>query len=169
MVLTRVTSILLLPAFTMVLILLSLLVVTTQFSFAQDPNGQAYSIPSGYNITAQKPHENGKVCNQRVPIIGLTSSSSERGNPPEYTLDRNINTRWSSQGTGAYIRADLGSVKTICGAGIAWFKGDSRQYTFAISTSKDGVNYQYVFKGASKQAIHFTQRIIDFTTQILDI
>ena len=52
-------------------------------------------------------------------------------------------------GIGAYIQADVGSVKNICGVSIAWFNGDSRQYIFIISTSKDGINYQYVYRGIS--------------------
>jgi F5/8 type C domain/Bacterial Ig domain len=138
----RLTTILLSAAFTTMLILIALHVVSTE-------NDQAYSIPSNYNVSAQKQYDSSKVCDRRVPIMGLTSSSSERGNPPGNTIDRNLNTRWSNHAVGKYIQADLGSVKTICEASIAWFRGDTRQYLFVISTSHDGLNYHNVFKGIS--------------------
>ena len=131
----RLTTILLSAAFTTMLIFIALHVVSTQ-------NGQAYSIPSSYNVSAQKQYDSSKVCNQIVSIMGLTSSSSERGNPPENTIDMNLNTRWSSHAVGKYIQADLGSVKTICEASIAWFRGDTRQYLFPIRNTNGMVRIQ---------------------------
>ena len=60
-----------------------------------------------------------------------------------------MNTRWSSHAVNKYIQVDLGSNKTICGLSITWFKGDTRQYLFTISTSVDGLNYSNILQGSS--------------------
>ena len=85
----------------------------------------------------------------KLGITELRASSSDGANTPNNSIDNNLSTRWSSSDNAAYIQADVGSVKRICGASIAWFKGDSRQYLFAIATSRDGTNYQSVFRGIS--------------------
>jgi F5/8 type C domain/Bacterial Ig domain len=140
LVFTRLTNIPLFAGLVTTLILIAL--VITQ-------NSQAYSIPaSSYNITQQRQYDGSKVC-KSVPIIRLTSSASERGNPPINAIDRNLNTRWSSNAINKYIQVDMGSNKTICGLSTAWFKGDTRQYLFTISTSVDGLNYSNVLQGSS--------------------
>ena len=106
LVFTRLTNIPLFAGLVTALILIAL--VITQ-------NSQAYSIPaSSYNITQQRQYDGSKVC-KSVPIIRLTSSASERGNPPINAIDRNLNTRWSSNAINKYIQVDMGSNKTICG------------------------------------------------------
>ena len=147
-ILDRSTTTILSAAFVTTLILLALSIFSIQFSFGQGQSNQATPVPSGNDLTAQKQYNN-KVCNQRFPVTGVTSSLSERGNPPANAIDTNLNTRWSSHASKAYIQADLGSVKTICKVSIGWFKGDSRQNSFAISTSLTGINYHNVFKGSS--------------------
>src|SRR5215467_11542499 len=147
--LNRITSKILLLLFIMTLLLLPMFTVSSQFSFAQGQNGQTYSIPSSYNTTGQKQFDSSEICNQRIPIIKLTSSTSELGNPPGNAIDNNLNTKWSSHVANKYIQLDLGSIKTICGISIAWYKGDVRQNFFTISTSKDKVSYSNVFQGNS--------------------
>lgn len=144
-----ITTKILLHLFIMTSLLLLVFTVSSQFSFAQSQNGQTYSIPSIYNSTGQKQFDSSEICNQRIPIIRLTSSASELGNPPGNAIDNNINTRSSSQSVNKYIQLDLGSIKTICGISIAWYKGDVRQSFFTISTSRNGVNYSNVFQGNS--------------------
>ena len=148
-ILDRSTTTILSAAFVTTLILLALPIFSIQFLFGQGQSNQVTPVPSGNDLTAQKQYNN-KVCNQRFPITGVTSSLSERGNPPANAIDTNLNTRWSSHASKAYVQADLGSVKTICKVSIGWFKGDSRQNPFAISTSLTGINYHNVFKGSSR-------------------
>jgi hypothetical protein len=147
--LDRVTIKLLLVLFIITLGFLAVFGVSKQFSFAQSQIDRTYSMPSSQNMTAQKQYYSSEICNQRIPITSLTSSASERGNPPRNAIDGNLNTRWSSHAITKYIQLDLGSIKTICGASVAWFKGDTRQYFFTISTSKDRVNYSNVHQGIS--------------------
>ena len=143
LVFTRLTSI---PLFAGLFTTLILAALVTQ-------NSQAYSIPSSYNITEQQQYDSSKVC-KSVPIMRLTSSASERGNPPTNAIDRNLNTRWSSHAVNKYIQVDLGSIKIICGLSIAWFKGDTRQYLFTISTSVDGLKYSNILQGSSSGHAH---------------
>ncbi|MDW0256084.1 MAG: discoidin domain-containing protein [Nitrososphaeraceae archaeon] len=60
-----------------------------------------------------------------------------------------MSTRWSSTGVGSWIRADLGSSKTICSVDIAWVKGNERRYNFVIATSTDGTTFTTKFTGTS--------------------
>ncbi len=43
----------------------------------------------------------------------------------------------------------MGSIKTICSLGIAWYNGDTRHYNFDISVSRDGNAYTKAFSGTS--------------------
>ena len=87
---------------------------------------------------------------ENLPITAVTSSNNaESGNQANNVIDNNINQRWAARGLGSFIQADLGSIKTICSLGIAWYKGDARHYNFDISVSKDGNAYTNVFSGTS--------------------
>jgi hypothetical protein len=77
------------------------------------------------------------------------SASGNDGNLPENVLDQDLSTRWSSLGLGEHITVNLGSVNDLCGAGIAWFKGDERSNSFIVSVSLDGGSYSEVFDGHS--------------------
>ncbi len=77
-------------------------------------------------------------------VLGVVASSSQTGNGPENTLDKDFNTRWSSQGIGETITYDLGDLYDISSMKIAFFKGDQRTTSFDISVSEDGTNYNTV-------------------------
>lgn len=64
--------------------------------------------------------------------VAYVSASNDDGNVPENTLDGNLGTRWSSNGSGQYITYDLGSIKSISSIKVAWFKGDKRKSYFKI-------------------------------------
>src|SRR4051812_10914152 len=90
-----------------------------------------------------------RLC-ESLPIAAVTSSNNaESGNQANNVIDNNIDQRWAARGLGSFIQADLGSIKTICSLGIAWYKGDARHYNFDISVSKDGNAYTNVFSGTS--------------------
>ena len=91
---------------------------------------------------------NAQSCATNLPISGVTASGND-GNVPSNVLDNNLNTRWSSNGIGQWIRADLGSVKNICSVDIAWYNGNTRQYHFVIATSTDGTTFTNKFSGDS--------------------
>ena len=58
------------------------------------------------------------TCTTNLPISGVTASGND-GNVPQNVLDNNLGTRWSSNGVGQFITADLGAVKNICSVDIA--------------------------------------------------
>jgi hypothetical protein len=88
------------------------------------------------------------IC-EELPIAKFSATPSQSGDTPENAADIDFTTTWSSLGVGSYIQADLGTLKTICGVNIAWYNGESSQYVFEISVSKDGMNFEQVYEGIS--------------------
>ena len=87
---------------------------------------------------------------KNLPITNVVASANtEKGNTAKNVIDSKVNLRWAANGVGTFIQADLGSIKTICSLGIAWYKGDVRHYNFDISVSKDGNAYTKAFSGTS--------------------
>lgn len=84
-----------------------------------------------------------------LAVTGITASGNDAGYPPSNTIDNNLNTRWSNNGIGSWIRADLGSQKTICSLDIAWYRGNLRQNNFVVSVSNDGNTFTNVLSGKS--------------------
>ena len=87
-------------------------------------------------------------CSNNLPISSVTASGND-GNVPQNVLDNNLGTRWSSDGIGQFITADLGSSKNICSVDIAWYNGNARQNHFVISTSTDGTTFTNRFSADS--------------------
>jgi hypothetical protein len=92
-----------------------------------------------------------------LAIVGLAETSAELGvtargddgNVPANVLDGDLSTRWSCEGVGCWIRADLGEQRSVTGVGVAWFVGDERVSNFTISVSSDDSAYKQVFEGKS--------------------
>jgi hypothetical protein len=85
-----------------------------------------------------------------VPLTALSVlASGNDGNLPGNTMDDQVGTRWSNLGKGSWIDYDLGSVRTLSGAAIAWHQGDLRSSNFALSVSSDGMSYTPVYSGKS--------------------
>jgi hypothetical protein len=89
-----------------------------------------------------------KIC-EELPMAKFVATPSQSGDPPENAADGDFTTTWSNLGVGSYIQADLGTMKSVCGVSIAWYNGESRQYEFEISVSKDGINFVQVYEGLS--------------------
>jgi subtilisin len=88
-------------------------------------------------------------CTTNIAINRVSASGNQVGYPPSNVLDNSLSTRWSNPGVGSWIRADLGTGKNICSVDIAWWKGNERQYKFAIATSTDGTTFVNKFSGTS--------------------
>jgi F5/8 type C domain len=99
--------------------------------------------PRDYAKDSQPPS-----CAINLPITTVAASGND-GNIPQNVLDNNLNTRWSSQGVGQFITADMGSNQKICSVDIAWYKGNNRAYNFVISTSTDGITFTPKLTSAS--------------------
>ncbi|TDE89527.1 DNRLRE domain-containing protein [Occultella glacieicola] len=65
-------------------------------------------------------------------------ASGDDGNLPVNVVDGDLFTRWSSQGSGEWIRLDLGAVVSVDAVGIAWYQGDRRASYFSIEVSDGG-------------------------------
>ncbi|KRE69601.1 polysaccharide lyase family 8 super-sandwich domain-containing protein [Paenibacillus sp. Soil750] len=78
-----------------------------------------------------------------VPLQALSTTNNLETN------DNDIFTRWSSVGDGNSLKYDFGSNVTIGYAGIAFFIGSIRQYSFEIQTSLDNTVWTTVYGGQS--------------------
>ncbi len=70
----------------------------------------------------------------------------EAHNPPEASYDNDMSTKYAVDGD-ATITYDLGSVKKVGFAAIAFTAGNSRKTTFDILVSEDGEKFEKVFSG----------------------
>jgi unsaturated chondroitin disaccharide hydrolase len=78
-----------------------------------------------------------------LPVSAVRASSSD-GNGPANTLDNNLSTRWSSSGSGQWIRFDLGATRTVSKIAVAFYLGDRRTYRFKVQTSTDAVHWSTI-------------------------
>lgn len=76
--------------------------------------------------------------------VAITASSDD-GNVPENTIDRNLGTRWSSaRADGEWICYDLGEEMEISNVQIAFYNALVRNWLFDIQISLDGENFTNV-------------------------
>jgi hypothetical protein len=102
----------------------------------------------GTRTTSSPPPSTDK-CDSNLPVKAVTSSGNQPGNPPSAAIDNDLNTRWSNQGFGSWIKLDLGESKNICSLKIAWYRGNERVNSFEIATSSDGTTFNKI---ASKES-----------------
>lgn len=84
----------------------------------------------------------------RAPKVKMIASSDD-GNVPANTVDKNFNTRWSAYGNNQWIKYELNIKETIKAVKIAWYRGNERKALFDIQTSLDSINWTTVFSGQS--------------------
>lgn len=80
-----------------------------------------------------------------LPIYELYQNDSDE-NRIEQSIDGDLSTRWAVEGTQnwAWGTYDLGSVKTLDKAYLAFHNGHERVYTFSLDVSEDGENWTRV-------------------------
>jgi hypothetical protein len=102
------------------------------------------------NYLAMRPAYSQSACSN-LPISAVTASGAQSGNPASSAIDNKLDTRWSNEGTGSWIRLDLGSQKTVCRVDIGWYKGNERVNSFDVSVSNDGSSSSFtkIFSGQS--------------------
>ncbi|WP_418275378.1 right-handed parallel beta-helix repeat-containing protein [Isoptericola jiangsuensis] len=78
------------------------------------------------------------------PVDAVRALSSD-GNLPEFAVDDDPTTRWSSLTASPeepqWLVLDLGAVHPVGYLGIAWHKGDERQSLFDVELSTDGTTW----------------------------
>ncbi|WP_418202211.1 glycoside hydrolase family 3 C-terminal domain-containing protein [Anaerohalosphaera lusitana] len=77
------------------------------------------------------------------------ASNAERDNPAANAFDGDLDTRWSSGARDPYLDLELVDGAKPGEIGIAWYKGDERQYGFEIQLSGGGGQWMTVYKGKS--------------------
>ncbi len=77
------------------------------------------------------------------------SASADDGNVAANVLDNDLNTRWSANGSGAWLQLDLGATKQFSSVNLAFFKGDQRSALFDIQVSTNGSSWTTVLSGAT--------------------
>ena len=87
---------------------------------------------------------NGMSC-KKIPIADITANASEAVNVPQNAADGNNHTRWSAP-VGSSIRVDMGTLKSLCGIEITWYRGNERQNNFVISLSNDTSTFVEILK-----------------------
>lgn len=81
---------------------------------------------------------------KRLQVVGHAASDEPEDNHPASNVSNNdisAESRWAAEGAGSWLCLDLGSVQEFSAIGLAWWKGDGRQYSFDIEISTDGVNF----------------------------
>ncbi|CAN5217360.1 hypothetical protein BH11MYX1_BH11MYX1_28580 [soil metagenome] len=89
------------------------------------------------------------ACTTALAITGVTATGAQTGNPAGYAIDGDLATRWSEQGVGAAITADLGGTRAVCGVALAWYQGNARTNQFAVAFSTDGISFTTVATATS--------------------
>ncbi|WP_245557604.1 discoidin domain-containing protein [Deinococcus peraridilitoris] len=80
-----------------------------------------------------------------LSITSATASSSNSSTAtPGKAHDNSLSSWWGANGTGSWIRFDLGSEKTIDAVSLAFYRGANRKATFDVELSRDGSNWTKV-------------------------
>lgn len=88
-------------------------------------------------------------CGSGLPSTGATATTSENANPAAHAVDGKLATRWSGRGSGAALTLDLGAATSVCGAKVAWYRGDVRWNDYAVATSAAGIRFAKAWEGRS--------------------
>ena len=76
-------------------------------------------------------------------------SSADDGNTATNTIDNNLSTRWSANGSGQWIQYDLGGPYTVSQLLIAFYRGDERSADFEVLISNDADDWNSVLRKTS--------------------
>ena len=82
--------------------------------------------------------------------IEISASFESDDHPPEHSMDNDLLTYWSANGTeGVWIQYDLMTTRLVQSVDIAFYLGDTRNSYLIIATSRDGINWTEAFNGES--------------------
>ena len=88
------------------------------------------------------------MANDLSKITITASDVPQAANSPENTLDGDVSTRWSAQGSQT-LDYDLGEIVKMDSLSIAFYQGATRVYNFKMEISVDGENWKTVYDGKS--------------------
>src|SRR4029079_18522940 len=87
---------------------------------------------------------------ENITANGFETDPSDY-HPPTEAIDGSSSTWWSYNGKNPWVEISLNEPQSICGLSVQWNKGDERKYSFEISVSEDGNNFEKVFEGSNKK------------------
>jgi len=82
-------------------------------------------------------------CNVHALVPSNVSASSSDGNSADNTVDNDLSTRWSAEGSDGsqWLQYDFSDIANLSAVNIAFYKGESRSTYFQIQSSEDGNNW----------------------------
>lgn len=116
-----------------------------------DPSGKLKASEYTVTLTLQQKQmlQEIKPDAEEINVKSVSASViAEAENPPEKTIDGDVTTKWSGEGT-QWIEYDLGSEQTISAIGLYWMTPSARKQNFGVEISTDGKTYTGVFDGQS--------------------
>jgi hypothetical protein len=71
-----------------------------------------------------------------LDAVNITANGFETDpsdyHPPADAIDKDDSTWWSNNEENSWVELDLGQPSAICGLGVEWNKGDTRDYSFKV-------------------------------------
>jgi hypothetical protein len=92
----------------------------------------------------------GPACMDVTPARTGITASADDGNVPGNTVDGDLATRWSADGT-PWIQYDLGTSRVVASLKVAVNKGDTRATRFEIQVSDDALTFREVWRGETSR------------------
>jgi hypothetical protein len=90
------------------------------------------------------------------------AASTNDGNLPANSVDNSLATRWSGNGDGAWIRYDLGSIRSVTRVAIAAYRGNERKNRFDLQRSDDGTTWLPILTGQQTSGTTTAEQPFDF-------
>jgi hypothetical protein len=97
-----------------------------------------------------------------TPPASRVTASANDGNVPGNTVDNTLETRWSANGDGAWIRYDLGFNQNVAFVRIAVYNGNARRNRFDLQGSNDGTAWANILTGAQSGGTSTLEETFDF-------
>lgn len=90
--------------------------------------------------------------------------SSDDGHLADWAIDGELSleSRWSANGEGEWLQAELTTQQSLCAVGVYFYKGDERQTFFSLATSIDGVNWETALDHAESSGLSTSIEYFNF-------
>jgi len=97
-----------------------------------------------------------------TPGASAVTASTNDGNLPGNVVDNSLATRWSGCGDGAWLKLDLGMIRSVGHAKIAWYSGNARSSAFDLQRSDDNTTWTNILTGVSSNGTSTLEETFDF-------
>jgi hypothetical protein len=109
--------------------------------------GQPFSIGNGPRFVPSR------TTTDYAPILSVEARSEQQPHRAAHVIDNNLDSRWSAQGEGAWIKLDLGERRSFSEVIVYWQNGDRRQFRFTLESSDDQSTWHKIFSGMSRRSL----------------